>query len=86
MLASGAVVAGAHVAYEGILQARGAVCGCASGGDDVLAGGAVVPGAHVAFEGILQARGAVCGRASGGDDVQCVGVQVVVMMCLLVVQ
>jgi len=28
----------------------------------------------------------VCGRASGGDDVQCVGVQVVVMMCLLVVQ
>ena len=54
--------------------------------DDVLAGGAVVPGAHVAFEGILQARGAVYGHASGGDDVQCVGVQVVVMRCLLVVQ
>jgi len=52
----------------------------------VLASGAVVPGVHVAFEGILQARGAVCGRASGGDDVQCVGVQVVVMTCLLVVQ
>ena len=62
------------------------MCGCASGGDDVLAGGAVVAGAHVAFEGILQARGAVCGCASGGDDVQFVGVQVVVMMCLLVVQ
>jgi len=68
VLASGAVVAGAHVAYEGILQARGAVCGCASGGDDVLAGGAVVPGAHVAFEGILQARGEVSARVCVHDD------------------